>query len=98
MPATARPKPSQPNRIVLESVNDRVLDAQQILSQEDSEGAQLAGQARQMHGIGNMGPRQDALPSRTLCLDPATNSVLTFGNGFPGRSIGARALRPAVIA
>ena len=38
------------------------------------------------------------LPARALSLDPVSNPVLTFGNGFPRRAIGALALEPAVIA
>ena len=39
------------------------------------------------------------LPVRAPSLDPVSNPVLTFGNGFPRRAIGrAGALEPAVIS
>jgi len=38
------------------------------------------------------------LTVRTPLLDPLSNPVLTFGNGFPGRAIGEPALEPAVLA
>jgi hypothetical protein len=38
------------------------------------------------------------LTARARSLDAVSNPLLTFGNGFPGRAIGERALEPAVIA
>jgi hypothetical protein len=38
------------------------------------------------------------LIARNPPIDPVSKGVLTFGNGFPGRAIGERALEPAVIA